>query len=56
MTKKETCARLAQTKLALAEKYDNLVRVTKSRPRQQSYRRLIVKFRQQAADLQRAAR
>jgi hypothetical protein len=46
-------AKLAQVKHGLADKYANLARVVKSRPRSDKWKRLSAKFRRQAEDLER---
>jgi uncharacterized protein YfaQ (DUF2300 family) len=51
----QSCAKLAQVKLALAEKYEHLAAVVKSKPRRKVWLRMADKHRRQAADLQRAA-
>ncbi len=48
-------AKLALVKLALAEKYERLATVCKSKPRRKTWRRMADKHRRQAADLHRAA-
>jgi hypothetical protein len=53
VSKKAEYAKLAETKLALARKYERLVKSCKSRPRQQTYRNQIEKFRRQAEQLSR---
>jgi hypothetical protein len=53
VTKKADIARLAQTKLALAQKCDRLVKVSKSRPKQQTLKNQAERFRRQAAQCQR---
>jgi hypothetical protein len=44
-------AKLVDVKLALAEKCDRLIKVSKSTPRKTSLQRQAAKFRRQAADL-----
>ena len=51
MTLKQDREKLAQVKLALAEKYENLARTINSQPRKANYLRHVDKFRRQAADL-----
>ena len=51
MTKKADIAKLAQTKLALAEKCDRLIKVCKSRPKQQTLKNQAERFRRQAEQL-----
>lgn len=51
MTLKQDRENLAQVKLALVEKYENLARTIKSRPRKASYLRHANRFRRQAANL-----
>jgi hypothetical protein len=53
MNKKESNARLAQIKLALADKCDRLAKVTKSTPRRTTMLHQAARFRRQAADLSR---
>jgi hypothetical protein len=53
VTKKADIAKLAQTKTALAEKCDRLIKVTKSRPRQENLKKHAERFRRQAAQCQR---
>jgi hypothetical protein len=53
MSKAAENAKLVQVKLALAEKYDHLAKVVKSRPHQKRLRRHAERFRRQAADLAR---
>ncbi|MGO8688455.1 MAG: hypothetical protein ACLQLG_02390 [Thermoguttaceae bacterium] len=48
-------AKLMAVKLALAEKYEHLAAVVKSKPRRAVWQRMAEKHRRQAADLQRAA-
>ena len=48
-------AKLAKVKTALAEKYEHLATVVKSKPRRLVWLRMADKHRRQAADLQRAA-
>ncbi len=51
MTLMQDRENLAQVKLALAEKYENLAGTIKSRPRKASYLRHADRFRRQACDL-----
>ena len=51
----QSSAKLAQVKLALAEKYEHLASIAKSKPRRKVWLRVAQKHRRQAADLQRAA-
>jgi hypothetical protein len=51
MTLKQDRENLAQVKLALADKYENLAATIHSKPRKVSYLRHVDKFRRQAADL-----
>ena len=51
MTLKQDREKLAQVKLALAEKYENLASTIHSKPRKVSYLRHVERFRRQAADL-----
>ena len=53
MSKKKDAEKLAQTKLALAQKCDRLVKVCKSRPKQQTLKNQAEKFRRQAEQLSR---
>jgi hypothetical protein len=46
-------AKLVETKLALAKKYENLATVVSSKPRKQRLLRHVARFRRQAADLSR---
>ncbi|MGD0517570.1 MAG: hypothetical protein ABSA26_08550 [Thermoguttaceae bacterium] len=53
MSKKTVAAKLAQTKLALAQKCDRLVKTCKSKPKQQTLKNQAEKFRRQAEQLSR---
>jgi hypothetical protein len=53
MNKAESNRKLAEVKLALAEKCDRLGKVTKSIPRQKTLKVQAARFRRQAADLAR---
>ena len=53
MSKKKDAENLAQTKVALAQKCDRLIKVTKSKPRQETLKRQAEKFRRQAEQLSR---
>ena len=53
MNSKETNAHLAQVKLALARKCENLARVAGSIPKQNTLKYHAAKFRRAAADLAR---
>jgi hypothetical protein len=53
MSKAENDRKLAQVKLALAAKCDRLVGVSKSIPKQRTFKRQAARFRRQAADLTR---
>ena len=46
-------AKLIKTKLALAEKYENLAAVVSSKPRKKRLLHQVARFRRQAADLSR---
>ncbi len=50
---KKTNARLRETKLALAKKYDNLAKIVGSRPRQKRLLNQAAKYRRQAEQLAR---
>jgi hypothetical protein len=54
MSKKETAAKLAQTKTALAEKYYNLAKLSKSKPKQVRYLHHADQYRRQAEELSRS--
>lgn len=51
MTQETKRIKLVQTKLALAEKYDNLARLTKSKPRRKRLLHHAEDFRRQAQQL-----
>ena len=51
MTKKEQFAKLALVKTALAEKYEQAVKNSNSKPRQVSLKHQAAKYRRQAAEL-----
>jgi hypothetical protein len=53
VTKAQDKAKLAEVKLQLAGKYENLAKVSKSKPKKATYTRQAKKHRQQAADLTR---
>ena len=53
MSKKTDVARLAQTKLALAQKCDRLIKVCKSKPRRKTLKNQGDVFRRQAEQLSR---
>jgi len=53
MGKKETAAKLAETKTALAEKYAHLAKVAGSKPKQNRYLHHAEKYRREAAALSR---
>ena len=53
MNKAESSRKLAEVKLALAEKCDRLGKVTKSIPRLKTLKAQAARFRRQAADLTR---
>jgi hypothetical protein len=53
MGKKETAAKLAETKTALAEKYDHLAKVAGSQPKRNRYLYHADKYRREAAALSR---
>ncbi len=53
MNRAQVHARLAEVKLALARKYDNLARLAGSRPKQKTLRNHAADFRREAADLMR---
>ena len=55
MTQREDHAKLAKVKLAMAEKYENLARLSGSKPQQRVYLNRAGKYRRQAADLTRKA-
>ncbi len=55
MTLKNDRAKLAQVKLALAEKYSHLAQVVQSKPRSKTYARVAERFRRQSDDLKRPA-
>ncbi len=50
---KKTTEKLVETKKALAEKCDRLIKTTKSIPRRKTLVRQAARFRRQAADLKR---
>ncbi len=56
MGKAASCAKLVAVKLALAEKYEHLAKVVRSKPRRAVWLRMADKHRRQAADLQRAGK
>lgn len=51
VSKATKSAKLAQVKLALAEKCDRLIKVSKSAPKRATLKYQAAKFRRQAADL-----
>ena len=51
MSKATNDAKLAQVKLALAEKCDRLIKVSNSVPKRTTLKHQAAKFRRQAADL-----
>jgi hypothetical protein len=51
MTKQAVASKLAQTKTALADKYYNLAKVAKSKPKQNRFLHHADKYRRQAEDL-----
>jgi hypothetical protein len=53
VSKKKDAEKLAQTKVALAQKCDRLIKVTKSKPRQKTLKLQAEKFRRQAEQLSR---
>jgi hypothetical protein len=53
VTKKADIANLAKVKTALADKVERLIKVTKSRPRQESLKHQAERFRRQAEQLSR---
>lgn len=53
VSKKTVSTKLAQTKLALAQKCDRLIKACKSKPRQQNLKHQANKFRRQAEQLSR---
>jgi hypothetical protein len=53
MTRANDRSKLAQVKLALADKCDRLGKVTKSTPRKKTLEYQAARFRRQAADLTR---
>jgi hypothetical protein len=50
MNRKDESERLAKTKLALAEKYQNLVHRARSKPKKQQFRHKVERYRRQAAE------
>jgi hypothetical protein len=53
MNKKETSAKLAQVKLALADKCERLAKLSNSTPKRKTMLYQAARFRRQAADLSR---
>jgi hypothetical protein len=53
VTTKQTNAKLAEVKLALAAKCDNLARLAGSTPKRKTFQHHAAKFRREAADLAR---
>jgi hypothetical protein len=53
MSQKKVTEKLVETKKALADKCDRLIKTTKSSPRRKSLARHAARFRRQAADLSR---
>jgi hypothetical protein len=53
MTKAVTTAKLVQVKLALAKKYENLAKVSKSTPKRKTMLYQAARHRRMAADLSR---
>ena len=51
MTRKGVTANIVRVKAALAEKYERLARVSKSKPRKASLLRVAERHRQQAANV-----
>jgi hypothetical protein len=51
MSTKERNAKLAAVKLKLAEKYERLAKVARSRPKKKSLSNLSARYRRQAEDL-----
>lgn len=48
MTKTAKGSHLAEVKLALAKKYENLARITRSRPRRKSLLNRVARYRSEA--------
>jgi hypothetical protein len=53
MSQKKAVQKLVETKKALADKCDRLIKTTKSIPRRKTLARQAARFRRQAADLAR---
>jgi hypothetical protein len=53
VSKKNVAAKLAQTKLALAQKCDRLIKTCKSKPKQKTLKNQADRFRRQADQLSR---
>ncbi|MGA2799252.1 MAG: hypothetical protein ABSE63_16855 [Thermoguttaceae bacterium] len=53
MSKKKDAEKLVQTKLALAQKCDRLIKTCKSKPKQQTLKNQAERFRRQAEQLSR---
>jgi hypothetical protein len=53
VSKKKDAERLVQTKLALAQKCDRLIKVCKSKPKKQTLKNQADRFRRQAEQLSR---
>ncbi len=53
MSKAAKSNHLAEVKLALAKKYENLVRISKSKPRKKVFRNRVTRYRQEAERLAR---
>ena len=51
MNRKQRAERLAQTKLALAKKYENLAKTAGSVPKRKQFLHKAERYRRQAADL-----
>lgn len=54
MNRSERAEQLAQTKEMLANKYERLVKVTKSQPKRQQFRHRVDSLRRQAQQLREA--
>jgi hypothetical protein len=50
MNRKDERERLAKTKLALAEKYERLAALAKSKPKKQQFKHKVERYRRQAAE------
>jgi hypothetical protein len=51
MKKKDDSERLAKTKLALAEKYENLAVLARSKPKKQKFKHKAERYRRQADEV-----